>query len=232
MGLRRSTKIKIAGMTASAAIVLGLAATASGATGAFFSDAHSGTITGSLGTISVAVNGGNAGSDTNFQFTDMLPAVPQTIEVNFGNTGINAEDVWVVFPNAIALSALNDLGHYGQLHITSNGADIFDSVNLNDHSTTCPASTPANPTDCKPLPSQLELIGSLAPGASTSMKFEFNYSALLGGSGHSAGGGTFNLYPTTTQTTGAAGSPTNAGLPYQIVATQVGFAPGQVPTAP
>ncbi len=45
----------------------------------------------------------------------------------FTNTGANAEDVWLVFPNVDALHALNDLGGYGEVHIKAN-ANMFTST--------------------------------------------------------------------------------------------------------
>jgi hypothetical protein len=204
------------------AALVGLAAHA---TGAYFSDSKAGTITGTLGSIKVTGSGGNGTNNLDFQFTNLLPGVAQTASGGFQNTGRNPEDVYIVFNNVDALHALNNLGRYGEVHVGANGAEIFASQNLNDNTTSCPPGSTAggNPA-CAALPVQLKLASDVAPGNGGTFSFSFDYSTIhAGGLGNTsnidgATGPAWNSYP--------LGVNTSAGLPYQIVATQVGVTPG------
>lgn len=196
-------------------VTAALVATAVQVTGAYFSDSKAGTITGTLGSIKVSTSGGSGTDNLDFNFTNMLPGVPQTANGGYQNTGTSPEDVWIVFNNAAALHALNDLGTYGEVHVASNGAAIFDSANLNDNTGgTC---GPLSPSGCWPLPQELKLAENVGPTASGTFAFTFNYGAKLKGA--AAEGAPFNCYPLTDPT-----CPSN-GLPYKIVATQHGVDP-------
>ena len=51
----------------------------------------------------ITPSGGTESTDSSFMdlaFSNMLPGDPQTVTVNYQNTGANTEDVYVVFPNA------------------------------------------------------------------------------------------------------------------------------------
>lgn len=227
--MRGSTAARFAvwGVTLAALAALVIAAT--GMTGAYFSDTHHGDITGNIGSIKVTPSGGTGTDGTDFTFANLLPGEPQTATIQFQNTGLNNEDVWLVFDNATALSALNNLGTYGEVHV-SNGHELFASTNLNDRSATC---GPFSPTGCWPLPSQIKVADNVAPGAGGYVKFTFNYAAKL--SDPAAEGADFNVYPVPAgaysptnpdgQTTVNATDGTGSGLPYEIVATQVGQTP-------
>jgi len=231
-------KTKVALLVGSLVAAGGMAAVASGATGAYFSDTHSGTLTGTIGTIKVTPSGGNdnSGSTSNldFQFANMLPGDPQTATIGFQNTGANNEDVWIVFNNATALSALNNLGTYGEVHLVADGTHLFDSANLNDRSATCGAFSPSG---CWPLLNEYKVASNVAPGGTGNVAFTFNYAGKLGNSANLTGGGAvWNTYPvpagkydpptnTDGQTTVNLSDGSGAGLPYEIVATQVGQTP-------
>ncbi len=237
----RWAKVAALGLTASGAGALLL--TATGATGAYFSDTHNGAITGTTGAITLST------SDTNLNFTDMLPGVPQSQKVDFTNTSNNAEDVYLVFPNGSALGALNNLGTYGHVSVSSSGGAYFASSNLNDNSTSCGSFSSA-PGACNPLPAVIKLQDNLAGGGSGSMTFSFNYaSKLTNGPNNAFENAPFNVFPVTGEVwsdvanlstdcpsataqentsdsvhgniVGAVTGPCT-GLPYQIVATQVG----------
>jgi hypothetical protein len=205
------------------------------ATGAYFSDTNSGTITGTLGSIKVTTSGGTGTDSLDFNFANLLPGETQKADGRYTNTGRNAQDVWIVFNNADALHALNNLGSFGEVHIVSNGTDeVFASTNLNDNlapaSGTCGPFSPA-PGMCWPLPRQIKLADNVNPGLSGEFSFSFRYPAKMGniptsGIGDGQGsniagaiGPEWNRYP--------LGSPISSGLPYQIVATQDGITPGQ-----
>jgi hypothetical protein len=240
--LSKSVKIKCAAIVGTVALLGGTAYVAAGSTGAYFSDTHTGSVVGTVGSIRITPSGGTQssdGSDMDLAFTNLLPGTPQTVTVNYQNTGTDPEDVYIVFPNATALSALNNLGSYGTVHLTSSGygavGDVFDSANLNDNSTTCPVGSTSvkYPTPCEPLPSDVLIATNVIPGATGAFSFTINYASAL--STQPAPGTTayWNTYPVSGQTTTnepADGS--GNGLPYEIVATQHGVTPGQVGTTP
>jgi hypothetical protein len=218
-----SLKIKGAAIAVSVALLGGTAWLAAGSTGAFFSDTEHGTISGTIGSIKVSTYGGSGTDGADIAFTNMLPGVPQTVTVDYQNTGANAEDVYIVFPNATALSALNNLGHYGQGHLSANGQPLFDSINMKDSLGSCGPFHPDN-DGCWPLQSQYLAASNVAPGATGSISFTFNYWSKLTGNGP----GVFNTYPVPGQTTTIAADGSGSGLPYEVVATQPGVTPGQV----
>jgi hypothetical protein len=236
-------RTKLVALGGTAVCIAGLVASASGVTGAFFSQTVPGNITGAIGGITIDA------SPTTFAWTDMLPGVPNSATVNFHNTSANPENVYLTFPNDTALSALNDLGTYGEVHISTNArGEIFASTNLRD--TEIPADThgclpyssaAANPPSdpfpgCNPV-RNVVLIASNVPADGTgSFTFQFNYAGKTG-NGSSGGAGVFNTFPASaTGSTsyvhhaddGDAGHSGN-GLPFAVVATQTN-APALVPS--
>ncbi|GAB3035700.1 hypothetical protein GCM10027052_12120 [Parafrigoribacterium mesophilum] len=204
---------------------------AAGTTGAYFSDTHSGTITGTVGSIQISPYGGGGDNGIDFSFDRLLPGEAQTATVKYKNTGNSPEDVWIVFPNATALSALNSMGTYGEVHLAANDKEIFASTNLNDRVETC---GPFASDGCWPLTKQYRVASAVAPGASGSVSFSFALAAKT-----VTPPATFNTYPNSLLSfqndpaknkddqyyiNSADGS--GAGLPYQIVATQVGIPAG------
>ncbi len=135
---------RVGGFIAALGASAGLIASATGATGAYFNDAKSGTIKGTIGSIRVTTSGGSDGYGSDggldFNFENMLPGgsfSDSTATVHYANSGSNAEDVYVVFPNATGAS---DCGQQPRLatakaQIASNGSSIFDSANLADGET-------------------------------------------------------------------------------------------------
>ena len=229
----RNVKVKGLALVATVALLGGTAWVAAGTTGAYFSDMHGGSITGTVGSIKVTPYGGGGTNGMDLSFTKMLPGELQTVTVNYQNTGANAEDVWIVFNNATALSALNNMGSYGEVHLSANGTALFDSANLNDRAATCGAFSPSG---CWPLAKQYKVASNVAPGATGSISFAF----MLGSQTKNAPIA-FNPYPTSALAwpddprdpslkkndqyyiNVADGS--GSGLPYQIVATQQGVTP-------
>jgi hypothetical protein len=221
--MRKSKIARILGFTVALGATASLVGFAASGTGAYFSDSSPGTITGSIGSILVSVSGGNGSSSTDFHFDRLLPGTPQTATITFTNTGNSPEDVFLTFPNATALSALNNLGTYGSVQVNNYlGQDVFDSTNLNDNSTTCGAFSHAG---CNPLPNQLKVDSNLAPGGTDTATFSFGYASKLGTASHSSGGGVFNTYPVAGQFTTNGSDGSGTGLPIAIVATQVGQTP-------
>jgi hypothetical protein len=245
-----NVKTKLIALGGSIAAIATMTIGASGVTGAYFSASKSGTVTGTLGTVSIATSGGNSGYGSDggidFQWTNMLPGVANSATVNYANTGSAPVDVYLTFPNDVALSAINDLGTYGEVHIsTPTRGEIFASTNLRDtnngnNGTTAgdshgclpynnsPASPPSQPfPGCNPLPNVVLIATGVAPGNGGSFTFSFNYASKLSG----GQGGTFNVYPATDSSvvTHSDNSSTGSGLPFRVVAEQ-GGAPALVAT--
>jgi hypothetical protein len=239
--MTKNVKVKCAAIAGTAALLGGTAFVASGSTGAYFSDTHTGAISGTIGSIRVTPSGGTASADGSLMdlaFNDLLPGTPETVTVNYQNTGANPEDVWVVFPNATALSALNSLGNFGTVHLSSAGTgaigDIFDSQNLNDNSTSCPvgSTTTQHPFPCEPLPNEVLVASNVNSGAGGSFSFQFNYASALSTQAPVGTTADWNTYPQAGQVTTNQSDGTGSGLPYQIVATQHGITPGATGTKP
>ncbi|MDJ0338576.1 hypothetical protein [Cryobacterium sp. PH31-O1] len=209
------------------AVALTMAFAALGPTGAYFSDTAQGAVSGTIGSIKIAGADGTGTDSLNLGFTNLLPGTTQTVSSRYVNTGLNAQDVWVVFNDKDALHALNDLGTYGEFHVAANGTALFDSANLSDDQddTAHLSCGTLAPTGCWPVPKMIKLASNLAPTAVGSVSFSFGYAAKMSGQSE-LGGGVWNSYPVKTV---QVPNPTikGNGLPYQIVATQVGQAPGQ-----
>ena len=147
--MKRRTVIRSAGVMAAAALLV-----VPGATFGSFSDRAitPGNVIGAT-TLEVRTSGGTGtGTDhLNFDFDNMLPGVPQMASGTYANTGGMAQDVWLLFNDG----ALDDIGPDGEVHVTSNGREIF-----------------ASPS---PLPRVLKLAGNVNPGAVGSFSFSLNY---------------------------------------------------------
>ncbi len=227
----RRFKVKALALGVSIILVVVLIAIATGATGAYFSDTKSGTVTGAMGTIQVSATGGTGGNNLDFNWPNMLPGVHYTTSVTFQNSGNNPEDVYLNFNNLTALSTLNTKGTYASVHIKVNGTPTYAYLNLNDQNSS------------GFLPPRLLLVSNLIPNATGTMVFDFEYASKLA---TPEPGGVFNLYPIYDsdswyeahsgyaagygQTTARSGidfvmGQHNQGLPYQILATQVGISP-------
>jgi hypothetical protein len=228
MFMLKTVKTRGLALLATVALLGGTAWIAAGTTGAYFSDTHTGTINGSIGSIQVAANGSTGAALSDVSFKDMLPGVAQTVTINYKNTGKNVQDVWISFTNATALSALNNMGSYGEVHLSANGTALFDSANLNDRSGTCGAFSPSG---CWPLAKQYKVASNLAPGTSGTVSFTF---ALAGKTVTPPVA--FNHYPASEHSYLVTGNKddqnyinaadgTGNGLPFAIVATQVGQQP-------
>ena len=102
----------------------------------------------------------------------------------------NSEDIWLTFPNATALSALNTLGTYGAVQILVDGNQVYENNNLND--------IPNNGTSGLPA----GRAGRLERGPDREpyhVTFKFEYASLMS---KQEPGGVFNQYPITLAMTG------------------------------
>jgi len=227
--MSKALKIKLGALGASSLLLVGVAVAAIGLTGAYFSESKAGEIKGNLGSIHVATAGGTGENGLEFDFKNLLPGEPQTATAKYTNTGKNHEAVWIVFNNAEALHSLNNLGHYGEVTIKSNGKAVFHSANLNDNQP--PASGKCgkvlystdefSPSGCWPLKEKYRLAADVPPGAKGTMQFSFGYAAKLKTQPEEGAEASFNTYPPEVEPEDIVDS----GLPYEIVATQVGQEP-------
>ena len=153
-----------------------------------------------------------------------MPGEAQTATVNFTNTGKKAQDVYLTFPNRSALHALNNLGSWGEVTVANGGATLFHSTNLNDGrraSDTGDTCGGFAETGCWPLPTKLKVASNVAPDASGSVTFSFNYAAKKTGGQELV----FNAYPSYPEAFGLDAEQTGDGLPVNVVAVQVGQQP-------
>ncbi len=225
--MSKGMRIKVGALGATILLLVAVVVAAVGITGAYFSESKSGEVKGTIGSIHVATSGGTGTNGLEFTFANLLPGEPQTANVEYENTGANAEDVWVVFNNKDALHSLNTLGHYGEVTISNSGGWVFHSTNPQDNqapgnSGWCAkvqySTNEYSEAGCWPLKEAYKIASNVAPKAGSWMHFSFGYTGKLANVNNEEGT-PFNPYPYV--------SPTKAGLPYEIVATQVGITPGQ-----
>jgi len=184
----RIFKLRSVALIATIALMGGTAFVASGATGAYFSDTNTGTITGSLGSIELDTSGGGGADLLDFTLNGLLPGVPRTVTVGFSNVGISPQDVYLVLDSA-AVTTLNSFGGWATITVVrGDGTVIWDS---------------SGPT---PFSSPMLVRGNIAPGSAGSFAATLTISPGVTAP---------NLSPATVAT-----------VAYDMVATQVGIAPG------
>jgi len=191
-----SLKFKGVALIATVALLGGTAMVASGATGAYFSETHTGVVTGSTGSIHVdtSASGGSGGESLNFELDGLLPGEPQTMVVRYTTSGTNPEDVWIVF-DPTALGFLNAAGTNATVAITSTGGFLFSTADLT----------------ANPVPGAIKVHSNLAPTADGRTNASFGIAASVSD-------------PAAEDLSSFLGIP--LAMPYTLVATQVGVAPG------
>jgi hypothetical protein len=196
--MQKSTKAKVGGGLTAIVLALGMGVVASGATSAYFSDTNTGgAITASFGTIAVDVDG-NRSTTPNLDLSGLLPGEARSADFTVKNTGRSTQDVHMQFDSDAVRKAINTLGSYAAIEITVDGERVFFSDNLNDQ---YPAGTPG----VNPLPKQLLLKGGLGAGSEATVEFTFTASEKFQSQAMA-------LVPLT--------------MPYSVIATQPGIAPG------
>lgn len=218
----RQQKVRAGSLAASILVAIATAIGGVAMTNASFSHTSNGAITGNLGSIQATDSGGTGADGIDYLFKNQLPNEKQTATVHHKNTGKNAQDVWLTFPNATALSALNNLGTYGYIQVTVGNDVVFTSENLNDRAATCGTFSPSG---CWPLPDKVQLASNLAVGQLVTAKITFKYAEKLTSQLPAGTDAPFNTYPVAGQTTVKASDGTGSGLPIAVVATQRGKTP-------
>lgn len=223
MGISKAWRLGgfIAALGASGALI----ASATGATGAYFTDSHDGTINASTGSVKVST------TDLTLNYTGLLPEEFQTKDVQYWAQGSGAEDIWLVLPTDGSADALNGvagtpsgdaaLGRYGHFAISSP-AGSFTSFNLatagtgihsgnscgvdgNGHGGSATEATDKTDLiDFCPVPNAILLSSNLTNGQSGTAHITFGFTKLL---------------------TGPQGASLTQVAKFQIVATQHGVLP-------
>lgn len=234
--MSRTTR-RMVGVGITLVATVGLAVAASGVTSAYFSDTNSGKVTGTVGFVQVQTGGGGGGDNLDLNFVNLMPGEPQSRTFDYKNIGSGPQDIWITFPSQQALHALNNLGQYGSFTITDSSTGVvFTSSNLNDNRP--PASGgcgPFDPSGCWPMLNAYKVRSNLPVGGEGTVTLTFSYSSAyslkpppagLDGTGLYYGNQlNWNYYPIPGSTGGDAGGPVSNGLPYNVVATQVGQTP-------
>lgn len=204
MGKFNSRNLRIVGFLGTVGASAALVGAAVVGTGAYFQDAKTDNyISGTMGSIQVTGHDGVGAHNLDIEFSKMLPGEANTKSVRFENTGANNQDVWVVF-DATKLHALNQLGTYGEVHVSTGGSEVFGSANLNDGYPALQCGQDPSSTVC-PVPSKIKLADNLAPGHTGDFTFSFTPGAKF-------------------QSPALMGAKL-LDLPYTLVATQHGISP-------
>ena len=171
---------RIAGLTTTVVAASALIAGVVGSTGAYFTQANPGSITGTFGAVTMSVSGSGAGADgISFNFNGMMPGEYKTANISVQNTGTENEDIYLVFSNANgAWSAVNTLGTYGEFVV--NGTDYYNLNNSAPQWTGSPYTNACGDTvpGIAYLP-HVNYFGTLTPGASATYAVSFRYSACI-----------------------------------------------------
>jgi hypothetical protein len=239
--MTRTTR-RMVGVGITLVATVGLAVAASGVTSAYFSDTNSGTVSGTIGYVKVSTGGGTGTPDgLDLKFENLMPGEPQTVKFDYKNIGTGPQDIWITFPNNAALHALNNLGKFGYLKLTDSSAGVlFESSNLNDGRTIPPNGDDScgtqGPTGglCWPLKPSYKIRTALPVGAEGTLSITFAYSSdltldsppPLDGTGLYGGAQIpWNIYPVPKTFGDDLIGGSGTGLPYNVVATQVGQTP-------
>ncbi len=226
----------VAALTASA----GLVAAATSATGAYFTDAHPGSISASSGHLKLDITGVSGGASASgpeslaLDFSNLYPADYRTEKINYTvDSSVGNEDIWLVFPtdttvqqNVYAMftgpgSSYHGggLGRYGHFAVSdSHGGLAFSSYNLSSgYSSDCTPSSIGHAT--APMGSAADNTG--APPCAVPQKIRLAHDLASGTTGQVSI--TFGL--TQRQTEQDQVEFFGHGVDFQIVATQPGVAP-------
>jgi hypothetical protein len=218
----------IAALGASGALI----ASATGATGAYFTDSHDGSIQAVSGHLNLNITHGS----TTLNFTGLMPGEDQTAQVSYQTSlSSGTEDVWLVFPDTEAYEQFTGasgnslwpdggMGRYGHFAVSdSNGGNAFESYNLKN--------APSGSTDVCPVDANTGRGGSNHPATSEADTPPYCGvpNAILLASNLATGADgtvtvTFGLTGRQTQQNQTEFHP--HALQYQLVGTQHGVKPG------
>jgi hypothetical protein len=135
--MNKTKVFSLFGFLAAVGTATALIGSATGATGAYFTDSHTGTLQASTGHLTLNV------TNTTLDFSNLVPGVytTQTIDYNT-NSNVN-EDVWLTFPSGPAYDNFTGptgasdapgggLGGYGHFAVSDTHGGSFTSYNLQD----------------------------------------------------------------------------------------------------
>jgi hypothetical protein len=216
------------GAIGASAALIGTAATT---TGAYFTDAENGSISGQTGHLSVD----QRGDSYNLTFANLVPGEYQDKVVNYHTGGDTKSDIWLAFPAGSAYGKFTGakhvgatpsvdgyddggMGRYGHFAVArSDGTTLFSSYNLQNAANG--TSGCAN-TDGSGFGPQATDVNDTPPlcGVPHYIKLESNVNP--GTDGHA----TLTFGVTGRQTDQGQAAPP-ATVPFQVVATQHGVRP-------
>jgi hypothetical protein len=227
--MRKLQAVRIIGFVGALGVSAALITAATQGTGAYFTDAHSGAVNASTGTVNVNV------SDLQLNFQNLLPNEFKTNAIDYTANGTGAEDIWLVLPTNGTAAAFNGpgggaaaLGRYGHVEVSAPAGD-FTSYNLstdpagansaascgvdgNGHGGSNAQATSTNNSDpgsyvkyC-PVPGAILLSSGLTAGQGGTAHVTFGFTKVL-------------------KDPAAQGAPLAPVAQFKIVATQAGVSP-------
>jgi hypothetical protein len=228
--MRKAKTVRIAGFFGALCASAALVGFSVSGTGAYFSDSHSNSITGSTGQIKVTVS--PDGSSLNF--ANLLPGEYKDQSITYQAAGTGAEDIWLVFPTTGGPGGTNPseaftgspddghgggLGRYGHLAVSAPGGS-FTSYNLSNPRAGDPSVCSVDANGHGGSNQQATTKADLVPycGAPTAILLDSNLT--YGQSGTATI--TFGFAPLLT---GPQDAPNAMLAQYKIVATQQGVRP-------
>jgi hypothetical protein len=209
------------GALGASAVLLGAAATT---TGAYFTDAEDGSVSAKSGSLTLDKN-----NDYTLNFDNLVPGEYKSKEVGYHTGGDATEDIWLRFPDGVEYGmftgakngsqyAGGGLGRYGHFEIKNNANQVlFSSYNLQNESDTTSGCADADghgsnrpavsETDTDMgycgVPHYIKVESDVAPGTDAKLTMVFGLTGKARG-----------------QNTQVADH-----LPFQVVATQAGVRP-------
>ncbi len=116
--MRKNKTVRIAAFVGSACLTVGLLGAAASATGAYFQDNESGTISATLGSIDVRLD------TVNLKFTELVPGATDTQDVNFKNVGKSVQDVYI----RIDAAALQQIAGFATVKVNGVAVDASNAT--------------------------------------------------------------------------------------------------------
>lgn len=235
---------RLGGFVAALAASAGLVAAASGATGAYFTDVHPGSLSANSGHLKLNITSVSGGADASgtdglvLNFKDLYPTDYRTEEINYAtDSSIGNEDIWLVFPGGVSgASALQSnifamftgpkssyngggLGRFGHFAVAdSHSGTVFSSFNLSSgYSSDCVPN--ADGHAIAPMGSATDNTGAQPCAVPAMIKLASNLSTGATGTVSL----TFGLTQRQTQQNQQEFG--GYGVDFQIVATQPGVTP-------
>jgi hypothetical protein len=237
---------RLAGFVGALGVSTVLVTTAIQGTGAYFTDSHDGSVSGTSGTLKLAISG-----STTLDWNNLEPTKYQDKEIKFAPTSATTlnEDVWLVFDsstyaygvftgtNKVAPDVYNGwtdggMGRYGHFAVAVNDATIFQSYNLQlpaGHESGVPGWTSTGANNTCTVTSSGHGGSAYQPSSTTDKPAECGVPSMIKLASNVKPHTGWNSLDITFGITGRATDQNPkawaSNVPFQIVATQVGVMP-------